>query len=124
MAKFDWERAAREDYIARHGSVPHWAGYQRDEEERLERDEVDLRVRLQTNCMAVVAEFADLSAFERRRRRSVYFNRLCRLFDAERSRVGHTRRLAAAITDYERASLALLEGLLEADERDASEPST
>jgi hypothetical protein len=116
MAKFNWERAAKEDYIARHGSLPGWGVYAQDDEARLERKEVDLRVRLQKTCLKVVADFAALPGFERRRRYEAYFHRLCRLFDAERDRVAPQTRLDRAIREYEAGALALLKGLLPASQ--------
>jgi len=116
VAKFNWERAAKEDYIARHGSSPGWGVYARDNEGCLERQEVKLRVRMQTTCLDVVADFAALPAFERTRRYETYFNRLCRLFDTERARVAPRTRFDRAITEYEAGTLALLKGLLPASQ--------
>lgn len=76
MARMNWERAAKQDYIARHGATPYGPGYTRGNDDRLEAAEVDLRVRLQKRSMMLLDEFAELQDFERMRLYEVYFKRL------------------------------------------------
>ncbi len=116
MSKLNWERAAQEDYIASHGSIPHWVDAQGDSEDRREQQKVDLRVRLQATCLKVVAEFAELTDFERRRRYEAFRSRLCATFDSERGNVGQRTRLEEAVADYEKGALALLKGLLPSEQ--------
>jgi hypothetical protein len=116
MARFDWERAAKEDYIRRHGSLPFWVGLAKDDlEDAVVQKQADLQRRLAA-VLDVVAEFARLTPFERRRQYELYFRRICRRFDEERARLARPSLAESdAIDNYERGTLALLKGVLPAD---------
>lgn len=110
MARFNWEEAAKRDYITKHGSIPFWVGLE-SEEEPSEAREVALRVRLQAT-LDVVAHYATLTPFERQRQYEVVHWRLCDRFDEERRRLRHVdERLLSAIDEYESGILSLLKGL-------------
>ena len=110
MPKFNWEEAAKRDYVAKHGSVPFWVDLGSGED-RVESREVALRARLQA-ALSIVGEYAELSPFERQRRYQSYHRRLCDRFDDERGRVTTgEQRLKRAIDEYEAGLLSLLRGL-------------
>jgi hypothetical protein len=119
VAKFDWDRAAKDDYIRRHGSIPFWVGLGRDEsEEIIVREELDLRKRL-SGILELVAQFADLTPFERRRQYELFFGQICRRFDDERAKVVNPNpTFDEAIDEYERGTLSLLKGVLSVPDSD------
>ena len=110
MARFNWEDAARLDYVAKHGSVPFWVGLGPGEDAAEER-EVALRARLQAT-LDVVRDYATLSPVEEQRMYEPLHRRLCARFDDERWRVRHEDKgLLHAIDEYEAGVLSLLAGL-------------
>lgn len=110
MAKFDWEEAAKHDYIARHGSISYKFGLGSDRDPVEER-EVALRARLQA-ALSVLDNYAKLSPVEQQRHYERVYWQLCGRFDEERSRVGIAEpRLLKAIDEYENGLLGLLRGL-------------
>jgi hypothetical protein len=110
VAKFDWDEAAKRDYIAKHGSVPFWVGLGLDEDPSEER-EVALRVRLQAT-LDELARYAKLTDFERQRQYPLVHRRLCLRFDEERRALSDKdERLLGAVDEYERGLLSLLSGL-------------
>jgi hypothetical protein len=110
MARFDWEEAAKRDYVAQHGSVPFWSGLGHDETPE-EKREIELRARLQA-LLEVVGDYAQLSQLDKQRFYHSFFTRLCNRFDDERDRVrSNTPRLLEAIDSYEKGLLSLLKGL-------------
>lgn len=111
MARPNWERAAKQDHVARYGSVPFWLGLDRDDQEdMLIAREVQLRKRL-GGTMDILREFAALSPFEQTRRYELYYRRICSR-DTERAHIEASHQaLHRAIDEYESGTLALLKGL-------------
>lgn len=110
MARFNWEEAAKRDYVAKHGSVPFWVGLGRGED-LAEAKEVALRARLQA-ILDVVQEYASLSPVEQQRKYELFHWKLCDRFDDERWRLRREDEgLIKAIDQYESGLLSLLEGL-------------
>jgi hypothetical protein len=110
VARFNWEEAARRDYVAKHGSVPFWVGLGSDEDPA-EAVEVALRLRLQAT-LDLVKDYAMLAPFEQQRQYDAFYWRLCDRFDDERHRLGREdEKLSQAIDEYESGLLSLLAGL-------------
>lgn len=110
MGKFDWEEAAKRDYIALHGSVSFRFGLDSGKDP-IEGREVALRARLQA-VLSVVDDYSRLTPKEQQRHYERVYWKLGERFDDERRRLRTAEpRLIKAIDDYEAGLLSLLKGL-------------
>lgn len=110
MAKFDWEEAAKRDYVARHGSVSYLSGLDSGKDPLEERD-VALRARLQA-ALSILDDYSRLAPKEQQRHYERVYRSLCERLDAERQRLRNDEpRLFKAIDEYETGLLSILKGL-------------
>jgi hypothetical protein len=110
VSRFDWEAAAKRDYVARHGSIS-YRGDLASGKDRLDEREVALRFRLQ-RAMSLLDEYARLPTKERQNRYHLVLAQIRQRCDEERRRLRMKEpRLERAIDEYGAGLVAILDGL-------------
>src|SRR5690242_6316106 len=131
MARLDWEKADKRDYVREHGSVPYWADLgdgkgkyaaKRPEETKTGRA---LAKKARDRCSTIIFRFKKLSAAERVRQVEQYRAEVRDACRRERAAVPASRRkFAVGVDKAERELLGQLKSLVRSAKKELAPPKT